>query len=87
MPKEVRIKRLVKEYAFIDKEMLADAIHKIERKLGGLRTKECLEAIETENYAFVADLTLDYYDKGYDFGTSKRNPDRIFNIYIELDEP
>lgn len=87
IPKEMRIKRLVKEYAFIDKGMLTAAIHKIERRLGGLKTQQCLEAIESENYALVADLTLDYYDKGYNFGNAKRDQNKIINYAIERDEP
>lgn len=87
VPKEERIKRLVKEYAFIDKEMLKEAVLKIERKLGGLKAKQCLEAIQIANYELVADLTLDYYDKGYEFGNSKRKEGTIINIIIEKDEP
>ncbi|RLD36793.1 MAG: tRNA 2-selenouridine(34) synthase MnmH [Bacteroidetes bacterium] len=87
IPKQERIKRLVNEYAFIDKEMLTEAIHKIKRKLGGLRTKQCLEAIEQENYALVADITLDYYDKGYEYGNSKRANGSIIDIVFEKDEP
>ncbi|MDA3907382.1 MAG: tRNA 2-selenouridine(34) synthase MnmH [Bacteroidales bacterium] len=87
VPKNLRIKRLVREYAFIDKEMLMDSVHKIERKLGGLKTKQSLDAIQQENYAVVADITLDYYDKGYAFGNSKRDPNSIIDIIIEKDEP
>jgi tRNA 2-selenouridine synthase len=87
IPKQERIKRLVKEYAFIDKQMLEEAIHKIERKLGGLRTKECIEAIHQEEYALVADITLDYYDKGYAYGNSKRAVGSILDFTFEKDEP
>lgn len=87
IPKQERIKRLVKEYAFIDKTMLAEAIHKIERKLGGFRTKQCLDAIQQENYALVADITLDYYDKGYEYGNSKRAAGSILDFTFEKDEP
>ena len=87
IPKQERIKRLVKEYAFIDKVMLEEAIHKIERKLGGLRTKQCLEAIQEENYDLVADITLDYYDKGYEYGNSKRATGSILDFTFESDEP
>lgn len=87
VPKELRIKRLVKEYAFIDKEMLKEAVLKIERKLGGLKTKQCLEAIQLENYELVVDITLDYYDKGYEFGNAKRAPGYIVDMIIEEDEP
>jgi tRNA 2-selenouridine synthase len=87
VPKQERIKRLVKEYAFIDKAMLEAAVHKIERKLGGLKSKQCTDAIQLEDYERVADITLDYYDKGYEFGNAKRVPGTIMDIIIEKDEP
>jgi tRNA 2-selenouridine synthase len=87
IPKQERIKRLVKEYAFIDKGMLEEAIHKIEHKLGGLRTKQCLEAIKVDNYNLVADITLDYYDKSYEYGNSKRVASSILDFTFERDEP
>jgi tRNA 2-selenouridine synthase len=87
LPKKERINRLVKEYAFIDKSKLKEAIHKIEKKLGGLNAKICLEAIENENYTLVVDITLNYYDKAYEFGNSKRKENTIFDFEIEKDEP
>lgn len=87
IPKQERIKRLVKEYAFIDKGMLEEAVLKIERKLGGLKSKQCMEAIQLENYELVADITLDYYDKGYGYGNAKRVLGTIMDITIEKDEP
>jgi len=87
IPKEARIKRLVTEYAIVEKDVLKGAVHKIERKLGGLRTKQCLQAIEEGDYAQVAGLTLDYYDKGYAFGNAKRMPETIHDIEVKKDEP
>ncbi|MBN2236467.1 MAG: tRNA 2-selenouridine(34) synthase MnmH [Bacteroidales bacterium] len=85
--KDARIKRLVKEYAHVDDALLVDSIHKIEKKLGGLLTKQCLDAIQEKSYDFVADITLDYYDKGYRFGNSKRDSKSIIDLEIDRDDP
>ena len=85
----IRYKKEVKafQFAFIDKTMLEAAIHKIERKLGGEKAKQCLEAIQNEDYSLVADITLDYYDKGYEYGNSKRSKESITELFFEEDKP
>ncbi len=65
LPREVRVHRLVEEYGRLDKALLQSAILKLERRLGGLKTKEAIEALETGQLAAVADILLHYYDKGY----------------------
>lgn len=78
--KELRINKLVKDYTACNKKMLESAIIKISKRLGGLRTKECLQALKDNNFNKVADLSLDYYDQAYQYGLSKRNSDNIFAI-------
>jgi tRNA 2-selenouridine synthase len=46
IPKKIREKRLVKEYANIDTSTLKNAIERITKKLGGLKAKLALEALE-----------------------------------------
>jgi len=65
LEREKRLDRLVTEYGCFDKALLAQSVKKIEKRLGGLRTKEALEALDDGNYRKVADITLQYYDKGY----------------------
>ena len=78
--KEERIKRLINEYSSFTKDQLAESVLKITKKLGGLNTGICLEAIDNEDYEKVVELTLHYYDKTYLSGIMKRNQNSVFNL-------
>jgi len=86
IPKMIRAKRLVKEYACFDRVLLEDAILKIEKRLGGLNTKKALEALGKQDYLSVAQLTLTYYDKAYDIGLSKRQSSSIFSLSLDNED-
>lgn len=66
--KAERIERLLKDYSICDPEILREAVLRIQKKLGGVRTKEALEALDLNNLRTVADITLYYYDKAYQTG-------------------
>lgn len=68
MKKELRIKRLVKEYSFFDSQLLEGSIIKIQKKLGGLNTRECIKAVREKKFARAIDISLTYYDKAYLYG-------------------
>ncbi len=71
--RSLRVERLVRDYGCFDKELLRQSILKIQKRLGGDRTKEALKALEVGDYHTVADITLQYYDKGYAKSLAKRN--------------
>lgn len=87
VPKACRIQRLVTEYADIDHNLLIEATERIRKRLGGKATKEALEALAQHDYATVADLTLDYYDKAYLHGLSQRDSGRVYPMEIYDDTP
>ena len=87
VPKACRIQRLVTEYADIDHNLLREATERIRKRLGGKVTKEALDALAQHDYAAVADLTLDYYDKAYLHGLSQRDPNRVYALEIAEDNP
>ena len=87
VPKPVRIGRLVSEYAGINHELLIEATERIGKRLGGKVTKDALTALTRHDYATVADLTLDYYDKAYLHGLSQRDPVTINKLEITDDNP
>lgn len=87
IPKSIREERLVKEYANGDMEGLRNALERIYKKLGGLRAKQALEALDKSDFLQVADITLDYYDKAYGFGISKRDQELVYEIHISEDHP
>lgn len=87
VPKEIRVKRLVAEYTGIDHNLLVEATERISRRLGGKVTKDALEALSHHDYATVANLTLDYYDKAYLHGLSQRPPANIHPMQVMDDNP
>jgi tRNA 2-selenouridine synthase len=87
IPKEARIQRLVKEYSEFNKERLKQAVMKISEKLGGTRTKQALEAIDKNEFEFVADTVLTYYDKSYQHSVSVRTSKDIRHCTLNEDNP
>jgi len=87
VPKPLRVKRLVKEYASFDPLRLENAIHRITKKLGGLNAGLAIEALLQKDYDTVADLLLIYYDKAYLKGLSLRNEKKVFKLSVEDEDP
>ena len=85
--KNIRIKRLMNEYANFDNIMLEKCILKIGKKLGGQNVKQALQSLKNGNLEDVADITLTYYDKSYNFGLEKRETQSVFPIQLESDNP
>jgi tRNA 2-selenouridine synthase len=71
--RELRARHLVADYAKYDKEALRACVLKIEKKLGGDRTRDALESIDREDYFQTAMITLHYYDKAYMFSLQKNH--------------
>jgi len=71
--RELRAKHLVGDYAQYDQEALQSCVLKIEKRLGGDRTREALEAIAVEDYFQTAMITLHYYDKAYMYSLEKNH--------------
>ena len=86
LPKEERIKRLVKEYTNVDKDILIYHLHRIEKRLGPNETKKAIASVENGDMTYAVDLSLTYYDKAYNYGLSKRNPSQIFELDLEKDQ-
>ncbi len=72
VPKELRVKRLVSEYAGYDSNLLAEAVSRISERLGGARAAEAIRAINEGDFGSVADNVLTYYDKAYNFAIERR---------------
>lgn len=85
MEKKLRIKRLVKEYSLFDPQYLEQSIMKIQKRLGGLNTQNCIKAVREKKFAKAIDISLTYYDKAYRFGLEKKKK-RIVGSYMAKDE-
>jgi len=86
LERERRLDRLVHEYGCFDRELLAHSVRKIEKRLGGDRTKEALQALDDEDYRKVADITLQYYDKSYAKSLGRREPP-VLTLKENEDDP
>ena len=71
--RELRARHLVGDYAQYEQEDLRACVRKIEKRLGGDRTREALDSIDQEDYYQTAMITLHYYDKAYMFSLEKNH--------------
>jgi tRNA 2-selenouridine synthase len=76
-PREERIERLLRDYAGFPAGELQRSIENISKRLGGKDTQDTLEALQAGDFRKVTDITLAYYDKGYDFSMARRNTKMI----------
>lgn len=77
-----RVDHLTEEYGKYPKEDLIAATKKIEKRLGPQQTKDAIQAIEENRLKDACITILKYYDKTYDFGLSKRQPEKVTKISV-----
>jgi tRNA 2-selenouridine synthase len=68
---EERIEHIKNEYANLPKEELKSAVLRLQKRLGGLRTAEAIEAIENNQPDLWISSLLTYYDKSYAYGLNE----------------
>ena len=83
---EYRVKRLVVDYAKYPKDELIHSFEKISKRLGGLRTKQAVEAVQSGNFDVAVRIGLEYYDKTYQHAIDNRTGRKIV-FEIGDDEP
>lgn len=86
IPLERRVAFLNEVYGTFDPALLAEMTKKIEKRFGPGRTKDCIDAIERGDIVEAVRISLEYYDKLYDYGLAKRSPDMITTVPF-ADEP
>lgn len=72
IPFEQRVDYLVKTYGVLEKEELAAAILRIQKRLGGLETKTAMEHLANNDIRSCFSILLHYYDKQYGKGLLNR---------------
>ncbi len=80
IPKSLRIQRLMNDYGNFSKDELKSCILKIRKRLGPNDEKRALEELEKNNLQEVADITLTYYDKAYNYAHETRSMKDVFFI-------
>lgn len=71
---------LMEEYGNFEPRLLRESVIKISRRLGGDRAGEALESIDSGNIRRAVEIALEYYDKAYLFGLSKRNQGDVIKL-------
>jgi tRNA 2-selenouridine synthase len=72
IPFEERLDYLTKEYGKFEKEKLVNAIIRIQKRLGGLETKNAINYLLENNHKECFRILLTYYDKLYAKGLQNR---------------
>jgi tRNA 2-selenouridine synthase len=85
IPMELRLQRVLDEYAGLDKVLLEERTLTLKKRLGDLRTRELAGYLHEGNFHEWGKALLEYYDKTYAFGQSKR--EALKRIKINLDSP
>jgi tRNA 2-selenouridine synthase len=83
IPFEERLKHIVHEYGELDKEKMADAILRIQKKLGGLETKAALQYLDEHGIESCFRILLKYYDKLYNKALKNRDPSKQMLTYLD----
>jgi tRNA 2-selenouridine synthase len=83
---KTRLPRLMEEYSKYPRESLKASVMKITRRLGGDNTRDAIEAIETGNIARAIEISLNYYDKAYLFGLTKKDSKNIIYVNTDTDD-
>ncbi len=73
IPFEARLSFLVEEYGKHERERLVNAVIRIKKRLGGLETKEAVNALIEDRVADCFRILLTYYDKWYLKGMHNRD--------------
>jgi tRNA 2-selenouridine synthase len=72
IPFEERLNYLTDEYGGFEKEKLVNATIRIQKRLGGLETKNAINHLLENNAGECFRILLKYYDKGYTKGLQNR---------------
>lgn len=86
-PVNVRVERLVREYASQDRAQLQLALDAISKRLGGLNYKMATSALAEGDYKLVAEIALKYYDTAYQRCLNERNENYVSRLDLKADEP
>ena len=84
-PYEIRLERLMRDYACFELEGLAVSIKKIEKRLGFDKCKRALDACTSGDRELAARICLDYYDAAYGSQLDSRFGSRVSLPSVVMD--
>lgn len=83
---DTRLPRLLQEYASFPAEQIISSVMKISKRLGGDKTRLALDAVRSGDFTAAIRITLEYYDKSYNYGLSKRASGQVIYIHTDTDD-
>jgi len=83
MDKHFRVDRLCKDYSMDGLIPLKEGIKKIEKRLGHERVRESFKALDNGDISRAASIILEYYDKCYTYGVTKKTNIQIDHFKTE----
>ena len=86
IPEDIRLRKLVEDYAKFPKEKLRDCTLKISKRLGHLRLTQSLEFLEEGDMENWVKMMLEYYDKAYLYCLSQRERGTITELNFDTDD-
>jgi tRNA 2-selenouridine synthase len=86
VPFEERLNYITGEYGKYKKEELVNAIIRIQKRLGGVNTKNAINFLLENNYKESFRILLTYYDKYYERGLRETDADKRQIITLTCDE-
>jgi tRNA 2-selenouridine synthase len=78
-----RIGHIASEYAHLDQDALIAGVQRLQKRLGGDRTKQAQEAIRAGQPEIWIGILLGYYDKTYEFDLQRHEPSKIIRLNLE----
>lgn len=82
IPREARLQWLVEQYISQSPILIAEAIERLHKRLGGLQTQQALDALHAGDLHSCFDIVLRYYDDAYLYGVSKREKRMVHRISL-----
>lgn len=86
MDPEKRIPRLLREYSACSPDDLTASVLRINRRIGGEKTKEIMNAIGTGDLVRAIESILDYYDRAYQYGIRKKVQEKVIYVCTDTDD-
>ena len=78
-----RIAHIASEYAILDQEELSAAVLRLQKRLGGDRTKQAVEAIQANQPEIWIQILLQYYDKTYSYDLARHEVSKTIRLNLE----
>ena len=78
-----RIAHIAREYAGLDQVELSEAVLRLQKRLGGDRTKQAVEAIQANQPEIWIPILLQYYDKTYSYDLDRHEVSKTIHLNLE----